>query len=174
MNRDAFVFGPTRTIQSAINEGNGCGYCGKLFLGKASSIIVPCTAHDSILANGGLAPTAANGQRKVSAGKRTTRSVSSSGTGKKGAQAESQLAANAVQAVAAGKGSSCSLKFCNKLCRDRCEPSCLRSGTIAQQDKLTDVSVLLWSNSSHRQRIIQQPSLPCRQPVLECIPQVER
>lgn len=151
---EAFAFSPTKNIQAAINEGQACGYCGKLFLGKAANaLVVPCVSHEGLNIGeknektGGLEVPKANtnGVRKVSGGRRPLppsvlqnskkqqqqqQSSSSASKAAAGAGAatstKEESAANAIAAIDAhlekqGKKGKCTMKFCNKLCRDRCE-----------------------------------------------------
>ena len=103
-HREAFAFAPTPTIQDAINDGQACGSCGKLFFGK-TALVIPCTAHDSL----------------------TERASKKSATGKKVPNALVKKAAAKPEKVDTAETSQdsskpkCNMKFCNSLCRDRCE-----------------------------------------------------
>lgn len=129
--RDAFVFAPTRTIQSAIDNGQGCGYCGKLFLGKSTALQVPCTAHEGVSSRssgaakkvpgkkplpGAAAAAAHNNNKKVS-----SKTATAQQTPTKDAEASSDVATQDKGQPKTNNSPVCKTKFCNKLCRDRCE-----------------------------------------------------
>lgn len=132
--REAFVFAPTKTIQSAVNEGQACGYCGKLFLGKVSALIVPCTSHDSLPSSASstsnsASTSSASGTRKVPQPKKKPSAMlkkqkpsepSSSAVATKDKQSpESPVANGDAPTMEEKDKKKCHVRFCNKLCRDR-------------------------------------------------------
>lgn len=102
---DAFAFAPTRNIQAAVNDGQACAYCGKLFFGKASSLVTPCVSHEGLSGSSsrrGVPPSSRKQPQSQVAKKDNSTNGSTENEKKKPA---------------------CGLRFCNKLCRDRCESS---------------------------------------------------
>ena len=145
---EAFAFAAAKSIQAAINDGMACGFCGKLFLGKASSLVVSCTSHEglssssnqnnvgSVILNGGGVPQVQI--RKVSGGRKVAPSPTKISKNKD--KDKGMIVAAAGEALATGtsvvdkaatgekeKKGKCSMKFCNKLCRDRCKSAIFSS-----------------------------------------------